>query len=43
MRDPGLGTDHRGFQIQSHRASAAVTDFNPEKVHDGLPSAGRTA
>jgi hypothetical protein len=35
MRDPRLGTDHRGFQIQGHGAGATVTDFNPKEVHDG--------
>ena len=43
MRDPRLGTDHRGFQIQDHGAGAAVTDFNPQKVHDRFwrPPGGR--
>ena len=36
MRNPRLGTDRRGFQIQGHGAGASVTDFNPKKVHDGF-------
>ena len=36
MRDPGLGADHRRFQVQNHGASAAVADFNPQEMHDGV-------